>query len=131
MSKKNKELEIKQDIVNIEDLILDGSEVNVPITFDLPTIKGLIKVSAMIRPLTTPEWETATNKSIKNNNQGFTLEILRKGLLNSDGEELDKNIINKMPIGVVNELYLQIADISGVKEDKEEQYRLTKELMGF
>ena len=61
----------------------------------------------------------------------FALKILEKGLLNNDGENLPIELLRKMPIGVVNEIYKRIADVSGVKEDKEEQYALTKELMGF
>ena len=59
------------------------------------------------------------------------MEIISKGLLNDDGEPLNPDLLKGMPIGVVNEIYKQIADISGIREDKEEQYRLTRELMGF
>ena len=57
--------------------------------------------------------------------------IIGKGLLNDDGEPLNPELLKGMPIGVVNEIYKQVADISGIREDKEEQYRLTRELMGF
>ena len=40
-------------------------------------------------------------------------------------------LLRKMPVGVVNEIYTRIGDISGVKQNKKEQYELTKELMGF
>ena len=61
----------------------------------------------------------------------FILKILEKGLLNDDGEPLPFKLIKQMPFGVANEIYTRIADVSGVKENREEQYELTKELLGF
>ena len=55
----------------------------------------------------------------------------KTGVLNDDGEPLGFELLSKMPMGVVTELYKYISDISGVKENKEEQYKLTRELMGF
>ncbi|MBR0369697.1 MAG: hypothetical protein IJH63_03095 [Methanobrevibacter sp.] len=131
MAEKDLKINKEPKILKLEELLVDGVEVEVPITFDYPTANGIVPVSAIIRPLTTVEWEEATTKSIRNDNKGFTLEIIGKGLLNDDGEPLNPELLKGMPIGVVNEIYKQVADISGIREDKEEQYRLTRELMGF
>ena len=123
-------LQNEQELVNLETLITEGSDLRIPIVFDYPTQNGLKKVSAIIRPLTVAEWEEATNY-VMHHKKEFTLKILEKGLLNNDGEPIPIELLRKMPIGVVNEIYRRISDVSGVKEDKEEQFKLTKELMGF
>ncbi len=131
MAEKDLKINKEPKILKLEELLVDGVEVEVPITFDYPTANVIVPVSAIIRPLTTVEWEEATTKSIRHDNKGFTLEIISKGLLNDDGDPLNPQLLKGMPMGVVNEIYKQVADISGIREDKEEQYRLTRELMGF
>jgi hypothetical protein len=119
-----------KESLSLESLIVEGSELTIPITFDYPTRKGLIKASAIIKPLTTTEWENAQNYAMKNK-KDFMVKILSKGLLNDDGEPIKEELIRKMPFGVASELYVRIADVSGVKQNKEEQYKLTKDLLGF
>ncbi len=127
---KNEELEQLNKTTSLESLITEGSELQIPVTFDFPTKNGIIKASAIIRPLTTTEWENAQNYAMKNK-KGFMLKVLEKGLLNDNGEPLSLELLQKMPSGVAIQLYTRIADVSGVKENKEEQYKLTKELLGF
>jgi len=127
---QQEEIEQLNESFTLESLITEGSELQIPIKFDFPTKNGIKKASAIIRPLTAPEWEYAQNYAIKNKKE-FIPKILEKGLLNDNGEPLPYELITKMPIGVANEIYLQIADISGVKENRQEQYELTKELLGF
>ena len=129
-AKELEELSKNKETLTLESLLLEGADFQVPITFNYPTQKGIVKVSAIIRPLTSEEWETATNYAVKHK-KDFALKILEKGLLNDDGEPLPIELLRKMPVGVVNELYMRIGDISGVKQDKEEQYELTRQLMGF
>ena len=119
-----------EETFSLESLITEGTELKIPITFDFPTKNGLKKASAIIRPLTASEWETAQNYAIKTK-KDFMLKILEKGLLNDDGEPLPFKLLKVMPFGVVNEIYLRIADVSGVKLNQKEQYEFTKELLGF
>lgn len=127
---KQEELEQLQETTSLENLITEGASLRIPITFDFPTEKGITKASAIIKPLSTVEWENAQNYAIQHK-KDFILKVLEKGLLNNDGEPLPFELIKKMPIGVATELYTRIADVSGVKQNKEEQYKLTKELLGF
>ena len=127
---KQEELEQLNETASLDSLITEGAELRIPITFDFPTKNGLKKASAIIKPVTATEWENAQNYAIKNK-KDFALRILEKGLLNDDGEPLPFDLLKKMPFGVVNEIYKRIADVSGVKEDREEQYELTKELLGI
>ena len=133
MSKKHNEIEeldIDEQTFTLESLITEGADLQIPITFNYPSKQGLKRVSAIIKPLTSAEWEEATNYAIRNK-KDFALKILEKGFLDDNGEPIPMNLLKLMPVGVVNELYRRIADISGVKENKEEQFELTKELMGF
>ena len=127
---KQEELEQLNETSSLESLITEGADLRIPITFDFPTANGVKKASAIIKPLTTVEWENAQSYAMKYK-KDFVLKILEKGLLNDDGEPLSFELIKKMPIGVATEIYKRIADVSGVKQDKDEQYRLTKELLGF
>ena len=127
---KQEELEQLNETASLESLITEGADLRIPITFDFPTANGVKKASAIIKPLSTVEWENAQNYAMKHK-KDFVLKILEKGLLNDNGEQLPFELIKKMPIGVATEIYKRIADVSGVKQDKDEQYRLTKELLGF
>ena len=127
---KQEELEQLNETSSLESLITEGADLRIPITFDFPTANGVKKASAIIKPLTTVEWENAQSYAMKYK-KDFVLKILEKGLLNDDGEPLSFELIKKMPIGVATEIYKRIADVSGVKQDKDEKYRLTKELLGF
>ena len=119
-----------ESITSLESLITEGAELEIPITFDYPTQNGLIKASAIIKPVTAVEWENAQNYALKNHKE-FMLKILEKGLLNDNGEPLPMKLLRKLPFGVANEIYKRIADVSGIKEDREEQFELTKELLGI
>ena len=127
---KQEEIEQLNETTSLEALITEGAELQIPITFNYPTKNGITKASAIIRPLTSTEWENAQNHAMKTK-KDFALRILEKGLLNDDGEPLPLELIKKMPSGVATEIYTRIADVSGVKEDREEQYKFTKELLGF
>ena len=129
MAKKDKNTEA-QELFDLETLILEGAETRIPITFDFPTQNGIVQTSAMIRPVSNQEWNNAITTA-KQDLPRFTVLILQKGLLTSNGEQLSEELLGKIPQGVADQLVRQIQDLSGIKQNKEEQYELTKELMGF
>ena len=114
---KNKELEINTDekVFKLEELLVEGAKVEVPITFDYPTDNGVVPVSAMIRPITSLEWNN-TLKEYSNDLTNFGNAILNLGLLSTTGEPIGLNLIETMPAGVVDEILRRIQDLSGIKE---------------
>ena len=129
----NEDLKIeKTPTRSLEELIIEGTNLEVPIVFDFPTNDGMVPVSAIIKPVSSVDWNNAVSKYGNLKSVGeFTTEILCKGLFNDKGEPLKKELIGLIPAGVADELLLQIQDLSGIKRNKDEQYKLTKELMGF
>ncbi len=119
------------DIIDLEDLLLEGIDTRVPIVFDFPLPNGTTrKVGAMIRPLTASEWNTCSLK-LARQQKSMAEEVVKIGLLDKEGKPLSNKLIEQLPTGVTTELFDEIAKISGVKADKEEQLELVKEMMGF
>jgi len=122
--------EISEKTVDFETLITEGTKIRIPITFDFPTQNGIVKTNAIIRPISNVEWNNALRIG-RNNLAEFAVLILQKGLLTSEGKEISKTLLSQIPTGVADELVKQIQDLSGIKTNKQEQYELTKELLGF
>ena len=119
------------EIIDLEDLLLEGIEAKVPILIDFPMPDGTSKkVGAMIRPLTASEWNTCSLK-LARQQKSMAEEVVKIGLLDKEGNPMPKRLIEQLPTGVTTEIYDEIAKISGVKEDKEGQLELVKEMMGF
>ena len=129
MTKQEPTVETKKSIP-LETLILEGEKTRINITFDYPTNDGVIPVHAMIKPINSVDWNNMVQKYSNRINE-FNIAVLEEGLLTSENEHLPRELLEKMPAGVVDTILKHIMDISGIKQDKEEQYRLTKELLGF
>ena len=105
---------IKVEETNLEDLILLGEDKLVNITIEFPSEKGQVKAKAKIKQLTMKEF-----KSIDLNKQDLetSVEILEKALFTSEGEPFSKELILKLPIGVVYAITKEILELSGVDKD--------------
>ena len=133
MAKQENKTE-EQELFDLETLIIEGTETKIPVTFDFPVNRNgefkIVKTSAMIRPISNSEWNNCISMA-KNDLSRFATLILQRGLLSANGNELSEDLVGKITQGVADELVKQIQDLSGIKQNKEEQYELTKELMGF
>ena len=94
------------EVFDLESLITDGTDAKVPITIKFPTRDGrTVKAAAMIRPLNSVEWNNSTrlnrSKSEKTTNE---IELLKKALYTKDGKPFPKDLIEKIPAGVVLEI---------------------------
>ena len=128
---KNKELEQLTDkeieVLELEQLITNGIDEKVPIEI---TYKGK-EFGAMIRPLTSVEWNDATVIGNGNPNTNTEIELLKISLYNKDGTEFPKELISKLPAGVTSSIMKEVARISGVNIDSEENIKLVRKIMGF
>lgn len=137
MTKKDKKAEelIKlseeEEIFNLESLITDGADARIPIEIDFPTKNGKKKAAAMIRPLTNVEWNNALRISRKNFTTTNEIELLKMALYTKEGEPFPKELVEKLPNGVVMKLVQTLGEISGI-EVTEENMKMAKEMLaGF
>lgn len=130
MMMEDKQLDSQEEVFDLETLIVEGEKVEIPIVFDYPTNDGLVKVGAKIKPVTSLDWNNNLQK-YRHDMTKFAFSILHLSLLTKEGKQIKMSLLEKMPTGVVDEILKQIQDLSGIKVNEEEQYRLTKELMGF
>lgn len=119
----NEELEVFE----LESLITNGIEEKVPIeiTYQNKTF------GAMLRPLTSVEWNNATTKANNTLNTNVEVELLKIGLYNKDGTPFPKELISKLPAGISSQLMKELGRISGVNFDSEENIKLVRKIMGF
>lgn len=118
----------EEEIIDLEQLITAGTEVKIPITFIYPNTDK--RVGAIIRPLTSNEWNNCIRKMAKFQTS-FQLEIVKVGLLNMKEEKIPSKLIEQLPQGAINEIYEKIAEASGIHESTEDMIEATKKLMGF
>lgn len=118
----------EEEIFELEDLITAGKDAKIPITFIYPNTDK--RVGAIIKPLTSNEWNNCMRKMAKFHTS-FQLEVVKKGLLNTKEEPIPSNLIEVMPQGAINELYQKIAEASGVHESTEDMIEASKKIMGF
>ena len=137
MTKKDKKAEelIKlseeEEIFNLESLITDGADARIPIEIDFPTKNGKKKAAAMIRPLTNVEWNNALRIARKNFKTTNEIELLKMALYTKEGEPFPKELVEKLPNGVVMKLVQTSGEISGI-EVTEENMKMAKEMLaGF
>ena len=137
MTKKDKKAEelIKlseeEEIFNLESLITDGADARVPIEIKFPTKTGTKRAAAMIRPLTNVEWNNAIRIARKNFTTTNEIELLKIALYTKDGEPFPKELVEKIPNGVVIKLVQTLSEISGI-EITEENMKMAKEMLkGF
>lgn len=121
------------EAMELETLILQGNKAQIPIIIDYPTADGKIsQVACKIRPLNNIEWNNAIQKGFQNSYEtNSNIEIVKRGLLTKDGDGFPPELVEKMAGGVVNTIAEEIARVSGIKFDKEENIKYAKELMGF
>lgn len=126
-----KQQEIQQikdnQIIELEQLITGGIEEKIPIEINY---KGQT-FGALIRPLNSIEWNNATVKAQKNPKTNVELELLKIALYNKDGTEFNPEIIPKLPAGISSTIMKEIARISGVNFNSEDNLKLIKSIMGF
>lgn len=123
-----RKLSQNEEIIDLEDLIVAGTKVKIPITFIYPNTDK--KVGAIIRPLNSNEWNNCTRKMMKFKTS-FQLEVVKVGLMNMKEEPIPSSLIEELPQGAISEIFIKIAEASGMHESEEDMIEAAKKLMGF
>lgn len=116
-----------EEIFDLETLITDGVNAKVPVEINY---KGKT-FGAILKPLTNPEWNNAIRLGYKNPKTTSEIELLKIGLYHKNGDKFPKDIIENLPAGVIVELAKELARISGITFNMEENVRLAKDMLGF
>lgn len=125
-------LKENENVIDLEELIVQGADARVPIIIDYPMADGTTKkVTAKIRPLTNIEAGNVTRVGLQNKNTTPFVEILKKTLYTKNDDEFPVELIEKMPSGVVEAIGKEVMKISGIKTNEEDNVKIAKELMGF
>lgn len=125
-----KELKIKETnkYATLEQAITEGGNALIPFEFDYPNTDLTVEIK--LKPVNNKEVNSALQEQ-KLEDTTFEIELLKASMFNPDETPIDKDIIANLPAGVVSIIAEKIADISGIKTDKEQQDRVMKEVMGF
>ena len=116
--------ENKEEYFDLETLITEGVESRVPIEIEFPNGK---KAQAMIRPISTGEFQTIYN----GNAAELLVNVLSHSLMNKNGEPLSSALIEAMPVGLPAKIVEQIFEISGIETNPEDADRLKEKLELF
>lgn len=122
-----KEIQENAKVMNLESLITGGIDAIIPITI---TYMGQ-DFSANIRPINAIENNEVTQKYI-NKRESVTLNTVKKCLLKDDGKNYTIAELEKIPVGVIQNIYNKIQEISGIENTaSEDDMKMIRELMGF
>ena len=129
------ELTHDNEAMDLETLILQGSETTVPIIIDYPVyVKDHVEykqVSAFIKPITNIQANKAYQQGLQNHNTTPDIEMVKQALYTKNHEPIKPELVEKMPSGVITAIVKQIMDVSGIKINKEETEKLVRRLMDF
>ena len=126
-AKEMEDLNQDYELFDLESLITDGVNAKVPVEIQY---NGKT-FGAILKPLTNYEWNNALRKGSRNNKTTSEIELLKLGLFTKDDKEFSPDLVEKLPAGVITELSKELARISGIHIDSEQNIRIVKEMMGF
>lgn len=122
-----KEIQENAKVMNLESLITGGIDAVIPITI---SYMGQ-DFSANIRPINAIENNEVTQKYI-NKRESVILNTVKKCLLKDDGKNYTIAELEKIPAGVIQNIYNKIQEISGIENTtSEDDMKMIRELMGF
>ncbi|MCI5616453.1 MAG: hypothetical protein MR352_00030 [Ruminococcus sp.] len=122
-----KEIQENAKVMNLESLITGGIDAVIPITINYMGQD----FSANIRPINAIENNEVTQKYI-NKRESVILNTVKKCLLKDDGKNYTIAELEKIPVGVIQNIYNKIQEISGIENTtSEDDMKMIRELMGF
>lgn len=125
----------ENEVLDLETLIVDGANARIPIEITVPVYKDGVmshaKYGAVIRPLPSYEFTNAAKIGLKDDYTDVNTEIVKRGLCTKNGDDIPEDFVRKLPVGVVVKLAEKICEVSGVEQDKSNQEKLARQVMGF
>ena len=109
---------------DLETLITEGTESRVPIEIEFPDGR---KAQALIRPITTGEFQTIYNGDAKE----LMVNVLSSALMNKEGKYLERGLIEKMPVGLPAKIVQQVFEISGIEVNIDDAENMKDVLSSF
>lgn len=125
------ELKINEEtnFVSLEQAITEGASALIPYEFEYPNLDLIVQVK--IRPITNPELQNILQES-QLSGASLDIELLSIAMFNTDGSCFEKELLEKLPAGVVLNVAYKIMDISGMDMEELNQHRpTTSQLPGF
>ena len=125
----------EEEVYDLETLVTDGKDARFPVQIKYPKQMEdgsfrMVNAAAMIRPLTNVEWNNSTRMNRgANSKTSNEVELLKKALYKTNGEQMPAAVVEALPNGVVQKLVTEVGRISGV--DIEENMKVAKEMLGF
>ena len=126
-----KELKInnEQNFVSLEQAITEGSNALIPFEFEYPNTD--LSVEVKLKPITNPELQDVVQSS-ELSGLSLDIELLAIAMFNTDGSCFEKELLEKLPAGVVLKVSYKIMDISGMDVEELYQHRSSaSQLPGF
>lgn len=123
---KELEFNAEEEYFDLETLITEGTEARVPIVIEFPNGK---KSKALIKPVLAEDLKIIGFNF--NNPFAIMTEILKIGLLNSNGEPLPDKLIDGLPAGLPVKIAGEIFEISGIETNPEDAEQLKEDLELF
>jgi len=117
---------VNDEVFDMENLIVEGTDAYIPLKFVYPNTDKTVGV--YIKPLTTQEFLNATRGG-----ENVFINVLNQALVNKNKEPFSLEVLQKLPAGVVMELYKKVAEISGIPTDNNNvnQTEMVDRMMGF
>lgn len=137
---KQKELEQlnkETDLKELESLIIQGADARIPIVFDLTLYDKKNEqmrtetVKCYLKPLTSTEVQNSQRTAIKFKNTTLQIELLKKGMFDSNDEHFNQALIEALPSGTIDKLAEKLLEISGVEIDPNQSKEMMEKMMGF
>ena len=115
--------------VSLEQAITEGGSALIPYEFEYPNTNLIVEVK--LKPITNPEL-TSIAQASELSDSSLDIELLKVAIFNTDGTSFEKELLEKLPAGVVMELAYKILDISGMDIDELSNRQSTvSQLPGF
>lgn len=115
---------IDDEYFDLETLITEGVDAKVPIDIEFPDGR---KAQALIRPISTGEFQTIYNGSASE----LIVNVLSNSLMDKNGNPIPRTSIEAMPVGLPAKIVEQIFKISGIETNPEDVEELKDKLELF